>query len=172
MLPKAHLTSHTRMTGSMWVITPLWLSGSLRPFLYSSVYPCHLFLIFYASVRSLPFLSFIMPIFAWNVSLVSLIYLTRSLVFLILFSSVQFSSVAQSCLTLCDPMDCSTPGLQVHHQLLELTQTHVHWVSDAVQSCQSLSSPSPPTFNLSQCQGLFKWVSSSHQVGKILEFQL
>ena len=82
------------------------------------------------------------------------------------------SSVTQSCLTLCDPMDCSTPGLPVLHHLPELAQTHVHWFSDAIQPSQSLSSPSPPTFNLSQNQGLFKWVSSSHQVAKVLELQL
>ena len=64
-----------------------------------------------------------------------------------LFSSVQFSSVAQSCLTLCNPMNRSTPGLHVHHQLQEFTQTHVHWVSDAIQSCHPLSSPSPPAPN-------------------------
>ena len=78
------------------------------------------------------------------------------------------SSVAQSCRTLCDPMNCSTPGLPVHHQLPELTQTHVHWVSDAIQPSHPLSSPSPPAFNLSQPQGLFKWVSSSHQIAKVL----
>ena len=66
----------------------------------------------------------------------------------------------QSCATLCDPMDCSTPGLPVHHQLPEFTQTHAHWVSDAVQPSHPLLSPSPPTFNLSQHQGLFRWVSS------------
>ena len=71
---------------------------------------------------------------------------------------VQFSSVAQSCPTLCDPVDCSTPGFFVHHQLLELTQTHVHWVGDATQPSHLLSSPSPPAFNLSHHQGLFKWV--------------
>ena len=70
--------------------------------------------------------------------------------------SYQFSSVTQSCPTLCDPMDCSTPGLPVHHQLPEFTQTHVHWVSDAIQPSHTLSSPSPPTFNLSQHQGLFQ----------------
>ena len=86
--------------------------------------------------------------------------------------SAQFSSVAQSCLTLCDPMDCSTPGFPVHHQLLEFTQTYVHWVGDAIQPSHPLLSPSPPAFNLSQHQGLFKWVSSSHQVAKVLEFQL
>ena len=84
----------------------------------------------------------------------------------------QFSSVTQSCLTLCDPMDRSTPSLAVHHQLPEFTQTHVHWVGDAIQPSHPLSSPSPPAFNLSQHQGLFKWVSSSHQVAKVLEFQL
>ena len=85
MLSKAHLTSHSRMSGSRWVITPSWLSGLWRSFLYSfSVYFCHLFLISYVSVRSLPFLFFIVPIFAWNVPLVSLIFLKRSLVFPIL----------------------------------------------------------------------------------------
>ena len=88
------------------------------------------------------------------------------------FSSVQFSSVAQLCPTLCDPMNCSTPGLPVHHQLPEFTQTHVHRVGDAVQPSHPLSSPSPPAFNLSQHQGLFKWVSSSHHVAKVLELQL
>ena len=73
---------------------------------------------------------------------------------------------------LCNPMDCSTPGLPVHHQLPEFAQTHVHWVSDAIQPSHPLSSPYPPAFNLSQHQGLFQWVSSSHQVAKVLEFQL
>ena len=86
--------------------------------------------------------------------------------------SVQFSLVAQSCPTLCNPMDCSTPGLPVHHQLLEFTQTHVHRVGDAIEPSHPLSSPSPPAFNLSQHQGLFQWVSSSHQMVKVLEFQL
>ena len=85
---------------------------------------------------------------------------------------IQFSSVAQSCPTLCNPMDCSTPGFPVHHQLLELAQTHVHRVGDAIQPSHPLSSPSPPTFNLSQHQGLFQGVSSLHQVAGGLEFQL
>ena len=72
------------------------------------------------------------------------------------YSLCQFSSAAQSCLTLCNPMDCSTPGFPVHHQLLELAQTHVHRVRDAIQPSHPLSSPSPPTFNLSQHCGLFK----------------
>ena len=84
---------------------------------------------------------------------------------------LQFSS-AQSCPTLCNPMDCSTPGLPVHHQLPEFTQTHVHWVGDAIQPSHPLSSPSPPTFNLPQHQGLFQWVSSLNQVAKVLELQL
>ena len=71
-------------------------------------------------------------------------------------TSIQFSSATQSCLTLCDPMDCSMPGFPVHHQLPELTQTHVHRVSDAIQPSHPLSSPSPPTFNLSQHQALFQ----------------
>ena len=81
----------------------------------------------------------------------------------------QFSLVTQSCLTLCDPLDCSTPGLPVHHQLQEFTQNHVHWVSDAIQPSHSLLFPSP-VYNLSQHQDLFQWVSSSHQVAKVLDF--
>ena len=88
-----------------------------------------------------------------------------------LINWVQFISVAQSCPTLYDPMDCSTPVFPVHHQLSDLTQTHVHWISDAIQPSYPLASPSP-AFNLSQSQGLFKWISSSHQVAKVLEFQL
>ena len=87
-------------------------------------------------------------------------------------SSVQFSSVAQSCLTLCDPMNRSTPGLPVHHQLQEFAQTHVHQVSDAIQPSHLLSSPSPPAPNPSQHQSHFQWVNSSHEVAKVLEIQL
>ena len=85
--------------------------------------------------------------------------------------SVQFSSVTQSCLILCDPVNHSTPGLPVHHQLPEFTQTHLHQAGDAIQPSHPLSSPSP-TPNLSQHQGLFQWVNSSHEVAKVLEFQL
>ena len=87
--------------------------------------------------------------------------------------SAQFSSVQLlSRVRLCDPMNCSTPGLPVHHQLPEPTQTHFHWVSDTIQLTHPLLSPSPPAFNLSQHQGLFRCVSFSHQVAKVLEFQL
>ena len=93
MLSKAHLTSHSRMSGSRWVITPSWLSGLWRSFLYSSsVYSCHLCLISSASIRAIPFLSFIEPIFAWNIPLLSLIFLTRSLVFLILLFTKRISA--------------------------------------------------------------------------------
>ena len=86
--------------------------------------------------------------------------------------SVQLSSVTQSCPILCDPVNRSTPGLPVHHQLPESTQTHVHRVGDAIQPSHPLSSPSPPAPNPSQHQGLFQWVNSSHEVAKVLEFQL
>ena len=88
-----------------------------------------------------------------------------------LFSSVQFSSVAQLCLILCDPMNHSTPVLPVHHQLPEFTQTHVRRVSDNIQLSHPLSAPSPPALNHSQHQGLFQWVNSLHEMAKVLEFQ-
>ena len=86
------------------------------------------------------------------------------------FVILQFSSVAQSCLTLCDPMNCSMLGLPVHHQLLEFTQTHVHRVGDAIQPFHPLSSLSPPSLNPSHHQSLFQWGNSSHKVAKVLEF--
>ena len=98
-----------------------------------------------------------------------LVSLFHSRYFLLIY---QFSSVAQSCLTLRNPMDCSTQGFPVHHQLPELAQIHVHRVSDAIQPPYPLMSPSPPACNLSQHQGLFQWVSSSHQVAKVLKLQL
>ena len=87
-------------------------------------------------------------------------------------SEASVSSVTQSCPSLCYLIDCSTPGFPVLHCLLELAETHVHWVSDAIQPSHPLSSPSPPTFNLSQHQGLFQWASSSHQEAKLLGFWL
>ena len=87
-------------------------------------------------------------------------------------SPIQFSSVAQSCPTLCDPMNRSMPSLPVHHQLPEFTQTHIHWASDAIQPSHPLSSPSPPAPSPSQHKSRFQWVNSSHEVAKVLEFQL
>ena len=84
----------------------------------------------------------------------------------------QFISVPQLCLTLCNTMDFSTPSFPVHHQLPEFTQTHVHCIGDAIQPSHPLSSPSPPALNLSQHQDLFQWVGSSHQVARVLEFQV
>ena len=86
-------------------------------------------------------------------------------------TSIQFSSVAQLCPTLCNPMNCSMPGIPVHHQLPEFTQTHVHRVSDAIQPSHPLSSPSPPAPSPSQHQSLFQWVNFLHEVAKVLEFQ-
>ena len=86
--------------------------------------------------------------------------------------SVQFSSVTQSCPTLCDPMNRSTPGLPVHHQVPEFTQTHVHRVGDAIQPSHPRSSSFPPSPYPFQHQSLFQWVNSSHEVAKVLEFQL
>ena len=96
----------------------------------------------------------------------------RNAIWYHLYMESKFSSAAQSCPTLCDHMDCSTPGFPVHHQLPELAQTHVHQVGDAIQLSYPLSSPSPPAFNHSHHQNLFQWVSSSHQVAKVLELQL
>ena len=87
-------------------------------------------------------------------------------------SSVQFSSVAQSRPTLCNLVNRSMPGLSVHHHLLEFTQAHVHWVRDAIQPSHPLSSPSLPAHNPSQHQSLFQQVNFSHEVAKLLEFQL
>ena len=90
---------------------------------------------------------------------------------LCLSSVSYFCSVSQSCSTLCKPMDCSIPGFPVFHHLPEFAKTHVHRIGDAIQPSHPLSSPSPPAFNLSQHQGLFQLVSSSHQVAKVLELQ-
>ena len=95
----------------------------------------------------------------------SVLFSLHLLEFLIVFLLLVFS-VTQSCPTLCDPMNYSMPGLSVHHQLPEFTQTHVHWVGDAIQPSHPLSSPSPPTLNPSQHQSLFQWVNSAHEVAK------
>ena len=132
-------------------------------------------------MSSIIILLFISPFMFVNICFVYIyILLFRGHMYLqLLYLLVRFipfsqsdSSVTQSCLTLCDPMDFSMPGLPVHHQLPELTQTHVHWVGDVIQPSHPLLAHFPPVFNLSQRQGLFKWVSSSHQVAKGLEVQL
>ena len=105
--------------------------------------------------------------FSWNENE----FLKMHLRAFVLYLFHHFSSVVRMCPTLCDPMNHSTPGLPVHHQLLEFTQTHVHWVSNAVQPSHPLSSPSPPAPKPSQNQILFQWVNSSHEVAKVLEFQ-
>ena len=106
----------------------------------------------------------------WSEILFKGIYIGLPLWTSFVVHSAQFSSVAQSCLTLCEPMDCSAPGFPVHHQHQEPTQTHVYCVSDEIQPSHPLLSPSPLAFNLSQHQGLFKWVGSSHQVAKYWSF--
>ena len=111
----------------------------------------------------------------WRTFIVSLAVKTLQFISVQSLSPVrlfQFSSVAQSCQTLPDPMNRSMPGLPVHHHLPEFTQTHVHRVSDAIQPSQPLSSPSPSAPNSSQHQRLFQWVNSLHEVAKVLEFQL
>ena len=119
------------------------------------------------------FFSFDLSIFyklvvgSWGLVRLDLMFLTECFI-----SSVQFSSVGLSCPTLCNPMNCSTPSLPVHHQLPEFTQTHVHRVSDAIQPSHPLSYPSSPAPNPFQHQSLFQWVNSSHEVAKVLEFQL
>jgi len=135
--------------------TELWLKGVTRDVV-------GLLVLFY----------FFMWIVVSCMNTVSKNSLSCSLMTCILFSVYQFSSGAQSCPTLGDPIDCSTPGLPVHYQLPEFTQIHVHWVGDAFQPAHPLLSPSSASFNLSQLQSLSRWVSSSHQVPKILAFQL
>ena len=93
-------------------------------------------------------------------------------IYIYIYNYVLYFSVAQSCLTLCDPMDCRTPGFPVLHQLLEFTWTHVHRVSDTIQPSHPLLSPSPPVPNPSQHQSLFQWVNSSHDMVKVLEFEI
>ena len=116
----------------------------------------------------------------WSLDFRFQLCMYSSIIFIALFNlsqtvphlHIQFSSVTLSCPTLCNPMNRSAPGLPVHHQLPEFTQTHVHRVSDAIQPSHPLSSPSPPSPHPSQHQSLFQWVNSLHEVAKVLEFQL
>ena len=132
-------------------------------------------------IRSLYFLTIFIQFYSsslWLVGTTNLISFSMSLLVCLSLkdnwptTSDQIRSVTQSCPTLCDPMNRSTPGLPVHHQLPDLTQTYVHRVSDAIQPSHPLSSPSPPAHKPSQHQSLFQWVNSSHEVAKVLEFQL
>ena len=118
-----------------------------------------------------PWCVLVFPSLSLVIDLLNALCWPLSISFILWFSqgSVQFT---QSCPTLCNPMNRSTAGLPVHHQLLEFTQTHVHRVRDAIQPSHPLSSPSLPALNPSQHQGLCQWVSSSHQVAKVFEFQL
>ena len=107
-----------------------------------------------------------------DIALPTKVCILRAMVFPLVIYRCEFSSVAHSGPTLYDPMDCSTPGFPIHHQLPETAQTHVHWVGDSIQPSHPLSSPSPPAFNLSQRRGLFQWVSSSHQVAAGFRFSI
>ena len=123
--------------------------------IYDFIYPCvHIFLL------------------VFKIPLLQIMFTLTAKLLNYQLSDIQFSSVAQSCPTLCDPMNCSTPGLPVHHKLPGFTQTHVYRVGDAIQPSHPLSSPSPPAPNPSQRQGLFQWINSSHEVAKVLELQL
>ena len=123
--------------------------------IYDFIYPCvHIFLL------------------VFKIPLLQIMFTLTAKLLNYQLSDIQFSSVAQSCPTLCDPMNCSTPGLPVHHKLPGFTQTHVYRVGDAIQPSHPLSSPSPPAPNPSQRQCLFQWINSSHEVAKVLELQL
>ena len=123
--------------------------------IYDFIYPCvHIFML------------------VFKIPLLQIMFTLTAKLLNYQLSDIQFSSVVQSCPTLCDPMNCSTPGLPVHHKLPGFTQTHVYRVGDAIQPSHPLSSPSPPAPNPSQLQGLFQWINSSHEVAKVLELQL
>ena len=165
----------TSSPGQLWILNNLFFSlNSLHTIFDEAYFP--LFFSISSPGRILPFFILLPSLPSFPPSFLSSFF-SFFFLFLNLYSDAlgvnfQLSSVAQSCPTLWNPMDCSTPGLPVHHQFPELTQTHVHWVGDVIQPFQPLSSPSPLTFNLSQHQGLFQWVSYSQWVAKVLQFQL
>ena len=134
------------------VFSSNWLKHYIKLLDRLSVLAFHLFFWVSTSAYSFKCMSFKWPVLMPLFFLPVIIFVTAVTLWL------QFSSVSQLCPTLCDPMNCSIPGLPTHHQLLEFTQIHVHWVGDAIQPSYPLLSPSPPVFNLSQHQGLFKWV--------------
>ena len=149
----------SRTTKISWFTSHLTCNTFLVSIVFPSLLP-DLFMLEWPMDESLVSFSFL-----YFHSIPFILSLTTLNFYLLYHNSVQCS---QSCLTICDPMDCSTLGFPVHHQLMELAQTHVHWFSDAIQPSHPLLSPSPPAFNLSQHQGLSQWVSSSHQVAKRL----
>ena len=140
--------------------------------IWESLFLFHFWRIILLNVLFLAFIFFPLNTFEYIIPLLAFWLVRYAEKYPDILISVQFSSVAQSGPTLCDPIDCSTPGLPVHHQLPEFTQTHAHWVGDAIHPSHPRLSPSPPAFNLSQHQALLQWASSSHQVAKVLEFQL
>ena len=144
----------------LWVCVPLWNTGKpsskMIALFFNSYQKC-----VWVPVTPHPCQYLVVSVFQIVVILIGVV-----------IPSLHFTLVAQCCLTFCDPMNCSTPGLPVHHRLPEFTQTHVHRVGDAIQPSHPLSSPSPPAPSPSQHQGLFQWVNTSHEVAKVLEFQL
>ena len=150
----------------------LWLSKIMELWGTSTTFLWWFFFTIVRNLKNIYFLNqnrFIISVYIF----ISLCIHIHTLVIFLQFSSVQFSSVhSLSRAQLCDPMNHSTPGLPVHHQLPEFTQTHVYRVSDAIQPSHPRSSPSPPALNPSQHQSLFQGVNSSHEVAKVLEFQL
>ena len=150
--------------GLMWNYPELWVPGEVRGLSTSFQYSEWLI----SKVPRVGIMIFSDPPFVCQ----QLDTCLSSSVSFTLIRRVQFSSVTQSCPTLCDPMNHSTPGLPVQHQLPEFTQTHVHTVGDTIQLSHPLSSPSPSVPNPSQHQSLFQWVNSSHEVAKVLELQL
>ena len=163
----------TLYSGLMYTIEKLWVGGQV---VWLTFYPR----IFFCELRAFTlllqaFISLFLllsPAHHFSHIATTRVILTWNQILSLPFFSQSVSSVVQSCPTLCDPMNRSTPGLPVHHQLPEFTQTHIHRVGDAIQPSHPLLSPSPPALNPSQHQGLFQWVNSSHEVAKVLEFQL
>ena len=133
-----------------------------KPIQFYKLFKCHQWQTHYSLFPSLSTIIFLIEM--WSSPFTKYLFLLMCYI-------LQFSSVVQSCQTLCNPMDYSTPDVPAYHQLPELTKTHVYWVGDAIQPSHPLSSLFPPTFNLFQHQNLSKWLSFLHQVGKVLELQ-
>ena len=156
-----YLFHRYRNFSNVWRITEFLSQNSRRDFSFTCVF----FIIYMSAIQR-------GKMQADDIILNCLVATFKIYMYKYTYISVQFSSVAQSCPTLCDPMNFSTPGLPVHHCYPEFTQTHIHRVGDAIQPSHPLSSPSPPALNPSQHQSLFQWVNSPHEVAKVLEFQL